>query len=118
MNELKQEFLDALTGVAPMKKSRAVILLELFDEMGRSDLAAGNSAAAQLIGHMLKWRIQPEKRTASWQDSIIKQRVELSALLDDIPSLENKIYNTWPKTYEKGVKIAMDDTKYPRNKFP
>jgi len=40
-----------------------------------------------LLGHILKWQFQPDKRSNSWLGTIRDQRVQIKLLLQDSPSL-------------------------------
>ncbi len=41
--------------------------------------------------HLLKWRLQPDRRSSRWIGTINIQRREIAALLDDMPSLRRDL---------------------------
>jgi hypothetical protein len=63
-----------------------------------------------LIAHLLKWQYQPIMQGNSWLSSIIEQRTQIEYLLEDTPSLKNKIADAIKKAYPKSVKIAVKET--------
>ncbi len=62
-------------------------IAEEIDSMGRTEKRELVSRLTVLLLHLLKWRYQPEKRSASWEASIRAQRNRIEDHLDDNPSL-------------------------------
>ncbi len=46
---------------------------------------------AVLIGHLLKWKYQPERQSASWDKTIKPQRKEPAYALDESPRLRGAL---------------------------
>ena len=62
-------------------------LADEIEDVGRSEKRELASRMAVLLAHLLKWRLQPEKRSKSWRATIIVQRQAIDAALDETPSL-------------------------------
>src|SRR5438128_4372619 len=76
------------------------------EDMGRRDLRELNSRVQVVLAHLLKWQLQPKKRTRSWQITLLTQRSEIDTLLRDSPSLRPKLTHALPRTYARAVKLA------------
>src|SRR5207253_2702824 len=61
------------------------------EDMGKRDLRELNSRVQVVLAHLLKWQLQPKKRTRSWQITLLTQRSEIDTLLRDSPSLRPKL---------------------------
>ena len=46
---------------------------------------------AILMAHLLKWKYQPDRRGASWENTILNQRDRISRLLKKMPSLRRQL---------------------------
>jgi uncharacterized protein DUF29 len=66
-------------------------LVEELEDMGKRERRALESHIRNVLLHLLKWRAQPEKRGASWRQSIRNGRIEIQKLLRDSPSLAAQI---------------------------
>ncbi|HLO88645.1 MAG TPA: DUF29 domain-containing protein [Nostocaceae cyanobacterium] len=63
-------------------------LIEEIADMGRSERKSLKSNLIVILLHLLKWQFQPEKRTGSWEVSIIEHRRRVQESLNDSPSLK------------------------------
>ena len=88
---------------------------EEIQEMGKRERRALLSRAAVLIAHLLKWHIQPERRSRSWEATIRIQRRDLAKLLADMPSLQSVRFE---EVYRDGVLLAVSETNLPKEGFP
>jgi len=88
------------------------------ESMGKTEKRELSSRLKILILHLLKWRFQPLKRSASWNVSITVQRRELVDHLDDNPSLKPLIAGMVAKAYGDAVLRAMLETSRPKSAFP
>lgn len=93
-------------------------IAEEIEDMGKRDLHELNSRVRVLLGHLLKWQSQPEKRSRSWERTIASQRTELGQLLEDSPSLRVKIQPNLRHLYQRSVQLAVLETGLPRSHFP
>jgi hypothetical protein len=83
-------------------------IAEEIEDVGRSEQRELASRMGALIGHLLKWAYQPERRGASWEKTIKAQRKDLLYLLDESPSLRRKLDEPrWiDVAWSKGVAVA------------
>jgi Domain of unknown function DUF29 len=88
------------------------------EDMGKRDLRELNSRVQVLLFHLLKWQLQPEKRSRSWKATITTQRVRMDDLLVQSPSLRPKFQANLELNYTKAVHIAGDQTGLAPDRFP
>lgn len=94
---------------------------EEIEDMARSHKRELESRVHQLVMHLLKWCYQPEERPIhgrSWQSSINNQRVELSLLLRDNPSLRPQLPEVLAERYPQARKHASEETGKLLGTFP
>lgn len=93
-------------------------LVEELENMGASEKRELNHRLTLLLGHLLKWVYQPERRGNSWLATIEAQRLELADLLEDNPSLKYQLDQQFEKAYVKAVLFAVKETNLPKTTFP
>lgn len=93
-------------------------LAEELEDMGKRDRRALESHIHNVLLHLLKWRYQAEKRTASWRQSIRNGRIETQKLLRDSPSLANQIPQMIEVEYSAARDDAIDETGLAEATFP
>ena len=93
-------------------------IAEEIEDMGKRNLHEMNSRVRVLLSHLLKWKLQPEKKSRSWERTIASQRTELGQLLEDNPSLRVSIQPKLRYIYQKSVQLAVLDTGLPNSHFP
>jgi hypothetical protein len=93
-------------------------LAEEIEDMGKRDYRQVRSLLTQLILHLLKWNYQAERRSRSWQSSVLKQRLKLTEILADSASLKAKAQQGLDEIYQSAVKLAEVETGIDRGKFP
>jgi hypothetical protein len=71
-----------------------------------------------LIGHLLKWKYQPEHRSGSWGGTIRVQRKDLHKLLKDSPSLKRFVEPEAIEAYADAVELDSYETKIAESQFP
>lgn len=71
-----------------------------------------------LVGHLLKWKYQPEMRSSSWAGTIRVQRKDIAKILRDSPSLNRFLNAEMTEAYEDAVELAIYDTGLPAILFP
>ncbi|MEG4624377.1 DUF29 domain-containing protein [Microcoleus sp. w1-18aA5] len=85
-------------------------LESLIEAMGRTEKRALKSQLIRLMLHIIKWKSQPEKRTASWAISIRSARREIEESQEEMPSLNRDfIESIWEKCFQVAVKDAEDE---------
>ena len=93
-------------------------LIEEIESLGRQERAELRNRLSILIGHLLKWEYQPERRSRSWLNTIRIQRLDTSELLEENPSLKPYLQEILPKAYVKGIALASGETNLPVKTFP
>ena len=91
---------------------------EEIEDMGRRDARELNRRLQVVLMHLLKWKLQPKKRTRSWQTTLLSQRSEIDTLLRDSPSLRHKLPVDLPRNYERAVTRAAVETGLRADRFP
>jgi hypothetical protein len=91
---------------------------EEIEAMGKRDLKELNSRVQVLLSHLLKWQLQPERRAPSWQGTIVAQRLEIGALLEQSPSLRPKVAGELGRNYVGAVKRALPESGLGKDAFP
>ena len=85
-------------------------ITQLIDALSRSDRHAVRSHLIRLMTHVIKWKAQPEKRSASWVATIDHAREEIRAYQEANPSItDEKIKAMWSKCFERARKHAELD---------
>ncbi len=93
-------------------------IAEELESMGRSEKRELVSRFAVLLAHLLKWQFQSVKRSRSWKNTIMVQRLDIKDLLEDSPSLRYLIEAKLDKAYEKAKLKAEDETGIDKKHFP
>jgi Domain of unknown function DUF29 len=87
-----------------------VNLVEEIESLGKQQRQELRTRLGVLIGHLLKWDYQPEKRSKSWRVTIQIQRREIEDLLDDNPSLKPYLPEAIAKGYRAGLDLVVLET--------
>jgi hypothetical protein len=95
-------------------------LVEEIESLGRQERRELESRLGVLIGHLLKWDYQPEKRSKSWRATIREQRRSAQKLLLQNPSLKPYLLEIIADAYESGKNLVigetpLDDSDLPEN---
>jgi hypothetical protein len=93
-------------------------LIEEIEAMGRSEKKGLRSNLEQLLMHLLKWKYQSNKRTGSWERSILEHRQRILEDLEDSPSFNPYFDEIFDKCYQNARKYAKAETRLPLNSFP
>lgn len=93
-------------------------LIEEIESLGRQQRQELKNHLSILIGHLLKWKYQPQMRTRSWLATIRIQRRDSLKLLEDNPSLKSYIQQAVLEAYENGKDLAVGETNLPFKTFP
>jgi hypothetical protein len=91
---------------------------EEIEDMGKRDLKELHSRVQVLLAHLLKWKLQPSKRSLSWRRTIGIQRLEIEAVLEQSPSLGSRLSDDLARNYGRALKRAVLDTNLPAHTFP
>lgn len=93
-------------------------LIEEIESLGKQQRAEHRSRLKVLIGHLLKWEYQLERRSRSWLMTIRVQRRDTQELLEENPSLKPYLREALQKVYESGRDLAAGETNLPLKTFP
>jgi len=66
-------------------------LEELIDALARSERRALRSQVIRLMQHVIKWQVQPERRSWSWVATIRNARREITDIQRETPSLTRRV---------------------------
>ena len=93
-------------------------LIEEIESLGKQQRAELRNRLKVLIGHLLKWQYQPERRSRSCLMTIRIQRRDTQELLEENPSLKPYLEEALQKIYESGRDLAVGETNLPLKTFP
>ena len=93
-------------------------LIEEIETLGRQERRELINRLALLLGHLLKWQHQPEKRSNSWLATIREQRTQINRILADSPSLKSYLEEAFSLSYQDGINLAVKETNLPYETFP
>ncbi len=83
----------------------------LLEAMANSSRKAIYSQLIRLMAHIIKWKIQPQKRTKSWRLTIKNARFEIKTMQEFSPSLSNNyLISIWEKALNQAKDQAEDET--------
>ncbi len=91
-------------------------LAEYLTDMAKRDRREVFSRLVILLVHLLKWHHQPDRRSGSWQGTILEQQRELRQLLES-GSLHNHAVAILAEAYADARKQAAAETDLPRSAF-
>ena len=91
---------------------------EEIEDIGKSEERELLSRLTVLVTHLLKWKWQADKRTASWQSTMATQRAEIRRLLRQSPSLRSVIPVSLAEVYSDALETASIETELPARTFP
>lgn len=93
-----------------LKKLDIINLVEEIESLGKQQRQELKHRLGILIGHILKWEYQPEKRSKSWRVTIRSQRREIEILLLDNPSLKPYLQEAIARAYNAGLDLVVLET--------
>lgn len=93
-------------------------LIEEIESLGKQQHQELRNRLSILIGHLLKWEYQPQRRSRSWLSTIRVQRREIQQLLQENPSLKSYLQEAVLIAYQNGKDLAVGETNLPDKTFP
>ncbi len=93
-------------------------LIEEIETMGRSEKDTLESNLIIVFLHILKWQYQPNKRSRSWESSILEHRRRIHKAIKNSPSLKPFLANVFAECYQYGRKRASIETGLSLRAFP
>jgi hypothetical protein len=92
-------------------------LAEYLTDMATRDRREVLSQLVVLLAHLLKWEYQPDRRSGSWQATILEQQRELRQLLES-GTLHNHAVSVFADAYADARKQAAAEMGGTRGSFP
>lgn len=95
-------------------------LVEELEALERSEQKELGSYLQVLLMHLLKCQYQPERRTKSWDNTLLNCRDKIQDCLEDTPSLQRFLHDSeWiQKYYRRARRDAAKETQKPPETFP
>jgi Domain of unknown function DUF29 len=93
-------------------------IAEELADLGKRDRRETESFLERLIAHLLKWQMQPRKRSISWRSSIRDSRAQLRRIFKQSPSLRRYAGESIADVYPDARRKASDETSLPLAAFP
>jgi hypothetical protein len=98
-------------------------LAEEIEDLGKRDQREVFSRLVVLVMHLLKWKLQPERRysesgSSSWLATIGEQRRQLAGIFEQSPSLKRHGEQALREVHRHAIKEASPETGIPIPRFP
>jgi hypothetical protein len=93
-------------------------LIEELDSLGKQQRQELRNRLGVLLGHLLKWRYQPEARSKSWFYTIKEQRERILDHLAENPSLKPYLPEAITKAYKDGLNLVGRETPLDPKRLP
>lgn len=93
-------------------------LAEEIEGMGKSLRRELRNRLSALLMHLLKWAYQPAFRSRSWSNTIVEQRKQIAAVIDEAPSLHALLGSELPNIHSLAVTKASSETGLDEASFP
>ncbi len=86
--------------------------------MGKKQKRAFKSNLEVLLMHLLKWKYQKNKRSNSWESSIIEHRKRIRDSFKKNPALKTYFREIFSEAYQNARELAEDETGLNIKTFP
>jgi hypothetical protein len=93
-------------------------IAEELADLGKRDQREVRSYLRRLIVHLLKWQMQPAKRSSSWLSSIGDSRSQLEDIFQQSPSLRKLAAKSFVEVYSDARRQASTQTRMAVSSFP
>jgi len=87
-------------------------LAEEIESLGDQKRSELENRLAVLLGHLLKWDLQPNLRSKSWRATIREQRREIKKLIRKNPSLKSYLSEAMIDGYESSLDLVVRETPF------
>ncbi len=79
----------------------------LLESMSKQARRSVQSQLIRLMKHIIKWKLQPERRSVSWAVSIANARYEISEAQEYEPSITDEVIRgMWERAFKQAKKEA------------
>jgi len=93
-------------------------LIEEIESLGKQQQQELKNRLGILIGHLLKWQFQSNRRSKSWKYTIQEQRLQILDLIEQNPSLKAYKNEALTKAYQLGLLLIGRETSLDPKQFP
>lgn len=93
-------------------------IAEEIESLGKSEKRELISRLKVLLLHLLKWQFQPNRRSTSWQLTIMEQRRAVLDHLADNPSLHAQLSVAMATAHATAILAAARETRLVLGRFP
>ncbi len=93
-------------------------LVEEIESLGKHQRQELRNRLGVLIGHLLKWQYQSDRRSKSWRITIRVQREEVQEILQENPSLKPYLEEAIVKAYDSGLELVLKETPLEEKDLP
>jgi len=111
------EIMAVLVEEGRFEELDAIHLSEFLTDMARRDRREVFSRLVVLMTHLLKWEFQQDKRSGSWESTIMQQRLEVRLLLES-KTLRNHAVEILNDAYDEARSQAVKETGLEPEAFP
>lgn len=85
-------------------------LAEEVEDMGKRDRRDLDRRLQVLLVHLLKWQLQPDRRSPSWKGTVVTQRAGIEGVLRDSTSLRPRVASELARNYGVAVERVAAET--------
>jgi hypothetical protein len=85
-------------------------LIEEIAGLGKQQQQELRNRLGILVGHLLKWDYQPQKRSKSWKATIREQRHQVQLNLQENPILKSYLLTAVDDSYELALALVVRET--------
>lgn len=95
-------------------------IAEEIEDVGKSEQRELSSRMTILLAHLLKWQVQPTRRSSSWEATIRTQRDSVERRIRKTPSLKVSLSDSdwWADAWGDAVALAAKETELDLSKIP
>jgi hypothetical protein len=93
-------------------------LIEEIESLGKQQQQELKNRLGVLIGHLLKWEYQSNRRSKSWKYTIQEQRLQIIDLIEQNPSLKSYQHDAVTKAYQLGLILIGRQTPLNPKQLP
>ena len=90
------------------------------EDVGKSEQRELESRMSVLLAHLIKWQFQPDRRSKSWNLTIVDQRESITRRLKKTPSLKSSLNDLdwWADAWQDARRMAAQETGIEYAEFP
>ncbi len=115
----EEDFIAWTERMATLLENRDVADLD-WDHLAEEIRDLGNSQKIELRSHLenvqlhlIKWQIEPARRSSWWETSISESRIWVGTLCESIPSLRVFLAEIFEDSYDTAYRYALVETHLP-----